>query len=184
MRPISTQAQANTHSSRRSSEQKPRLRFLCSMAPSPETGPALENLTEPLVYSLAPQMWSVPKPLSFSPAFHFSTEASILAQAKSTGSPCSQSCEQQPLGRGWVTEGVISGPTTKMEAISFFLSLVRGSWAFQVWEGGAPWVRGYAGMSGAHVPTSHTLHSWFKATWLVTSRSWMSLESTSDGGKL
>ena len=71
MRSISTQAQANTHSSRHSSEQKPRLRFLCSMAPSPETGPALENLTELLVHSLAPQTWSVPKPLCFSPAFHF-----------------------------------------------------------------------------------------------------------------
>ena len=63
-----------------------------------------------------------------------------------------------------MTEGVISGPTTKKEAISFFLSLVRGSCAFQVWEGGAPRVRGYAGMSEAHVPTSHTLNSWFKAT--------------------
>ena len=49
------QAQANTQSSRHSSEQKPRLRFLCSMALSPETGPALENLTELLVHSLAPQ---------------------------------------------------------------------------------------------------------------------------------
>lgn len=60
-----------THSGRHSSEQKPRLRFLCSMAPSPETGPASEKLTELLVHSLAAQTRSVPKSPSFFPAFYF-----------------------------------------------------------------------------------------------------------------
>lgn len=40
-----------THSGRHSSEQKPCLRFLCSMAPSPEMGPASEDLTELRLHS-------------------------------------------------------------------------------------------------------------------------------------
>lgn len=137
-----------THSGRHSSEHKPRLRFLCSMAPSPEIGPSLcgfnwvvgsfTGCTDTDLYS---NMHSCASLQPF-PALAYS---SISAQAQSGRSYCPGPASN-PQRRGWVTDRVI--PKPRMEATNFFpissrsqLGLLGVEWRGPGYRAAQEWVK-------------------------------------------
>lgn len=146
-----------THSGRHSSEQKPHLRFLCSMAPSPETGPASEKLTDLLVHSLSAQTPIYTQVPALLPSLLLPQLGPVFGPRPGVlGSIGPGLASSSPWEEAGVTEGVISasGPLIQMEATSFLCPL-GANVAFQMWRGRAPWVGGCPGVSEAHSSTFH-----------------------------
>lgn len=154
-----------THSGRHSSEHKPRLRFLCSMAPSPEIGPSLcgfnwvvgsfTGCTDTDLYS---NMHSCASLQTFpAPAY-----SSISAQAQSGRSYCPGPASN-PQRRGWVTDRVI--PKPRMEATNFFPISSRSQLGLLGVEWRDPWAPGCPRVSEDHLSTPPTTHSWFGTMW-------------------
>lgn len=168
-----------THSGRHSSEQKPHLRFLCSMAPSPETGPASEKLTDLLVHSLSAQTPIYTQVPALLPSLLLPQLGPVFGPRPGVlGSIGPGLASSSPWEEAGVTEGVISASGTPDPDGSNLLLMPTRS------KCGLPDVARKSPMGGG-LPRSERgsflhfspLHCWFRATW------WWLLGAGGDGGQ-